>query len=157
MLRPDLLKHFPPAFLGRLIVIPYYPISDAIMRQIIQLQLRRIQTRVQANHRAQLTYGDELVDAIKARCTEVDSGARNVEHILTRTLLPEISREVLSRMAADQRVHVGAHHDRRQRGLSIRRRLTATRSDADTGVAWRSRNFIGISRSDRRSARTCSC
>jgi type VI secretion system protein VasG len=102
MLRTDLLKHFPPAFLGRLIVIPYYAISDTIMRQIIHLQLRRIQSRVQANHRARLTYGDDLIDAIKARCTEVDSGARNVEHILTRTLLPEISREVLSRMATDR-------------------------------------------------------
>jgi type VI secretion system protein VasG len=102
MLRTDLLKHFPPAFLGRLIVIPYYAISDAIMRQIIHLQLRRIQSRVQVNHRAQLTYSDDLIDAIKARCTEVDSGARNVEHILTRTLLPEISREVLSRMATDK-------------------------------------------------------
>jgi type VI secretion system protein VasG len=71
------------------------------MRKIIDLQLRRIQTRVMAHHRAQLTYGGELVDAIKARCTEVDSGARNVEHILTRTLLPEISREVLARMAED--------------------------------------------------------
>jgi type VI secretion system protein VasG len=100
-LRPDLLKRFPPAFLGRLIVIPYYRISDAIMRKIIDLQLRRIQARVLANHRARLTYGSELVDAIKARCTEVDSGARNVEHILTRSLLPEISREVLSRMAED--------------------------------------------------------
>jgi type VI secretion system protein VasG len=102
MLRTDLLKHFPPAFLGRLMVIPYYAISDTIMRQIIQLQLRRIQSRVLANHRARLTFADELVDAIKARCTEVDSGARNVEHILTRTLLPEISREVLSRMATDR-------------------------------------------------------
>jgi type VI secretion system protein VasG len=104
MLRTDLLKHFPPAFLGRLIVIPYYAISDAIMRQIIDLQLRRIQARVLANHRARLTYDDRLIDAIKARCTEVDSGARNVEHILTRTLLPEVSREVLSRMAADEAI-----------------------------------------------------
>jgi len=102
MLRTDLLKHFPPAFLGRLIVIPYYAISDAIMRQIIQLQLRRIQARVAANHGARLTYSDDLIDAIKGRCTEVDSGARNVEHILTRTLLPQISREVLSRMATDR-------------------------------------------------------
>jgi type VI secretion system protein VasG len=102
MLRPDLLKHFPPAFLGRLIVIPYYAISDSIMRQIIKLQLSRIQARVLANHRARLTYGDDLIDAIKARCTEVESGARNVEHILTRTLLPEVSREVLSRMAGEQ-------------------------------------------------------
>jgi len=111
MLRNDLLKRFPPAFLGRLIVIPYYPIADAIMRQIIQLQLSRIQARVLANHRARLTYDDRLVDAIKARCTEVDSGARNVEHILTRTVLPEVSREVLARMAVDQpisTVHITA-------------------------------------------------
>ncbi len=100
-LRPDLLKHFPPAFLGRLIVIPYYKISDTIMRQIIQLQLGRIRSRIQANHRAQLVYDDTLVDAVKARCTEVESGARNVEHILMRTLLPEISKEVLGRMATD--------------------------------------------------------
>jgi len=104
-LRPDLLKHFPPAFLGRLVVIPYYKISDAIMRQIITLQLGRIRARILANHRAQLVYDDSLVDAVKARCTEVESGARNVEHILMRTLLPDISREVLARMAADQPIN----------------------------------------------------
>jgi len=104
-LRPDLLKHFPPAFLGRLIVIPYYKISDAILRQIIQLQLGRIKSRIQANHRAQLIYDEGLVDAIKARCTEVESGARNVEHILMRTLLPDISREVLGRMAVDEPIN----------------------------------------------------
>jgi type VI secretion system protein VasG len=104
LLRGDLLKRFPPAFLGRLMVIPYYPIADAVMRQIIELQLRRLQARIQAHHRAQLTYAGELVDAIKSRCTEVDSGARNVEHILTRTLLPEISREVLARMAVDEQI-----------------------------------------------------
>jgi type VI secretion system protein VasG len=104
-LRPDLLKQFPPAFLGRLIVIPYYRITDAILRQIIQLQLGRLKARIAANHRAQLIYDDSLVGAIRARCTEVDSGARNVEHILMRTLLPEISREVLGRMAADQPIN----------------------------------------------------
>jgi type VI secretion system protein VasG len=104
MLRADLLKRFPPAFLGRLMVIPYYPISDAVMRQIIELQLRRLQARIQAHHRAQLTYSSDLIDAIKARCTEVDSGARNVEHIMARTLLPDISREVLARMADDRQI-----------------------------------------------------
>jgi type VI secretion system protein VasG len=104
-LRPDLLKHFPPAFLGRLIVIPYYKISDAVLRQIIQLQLGRIKSRILANHRAQLLYDDSLVEAIKGRCTEVESGARNVEHILMRTLLPEISREVLGRMGADEPIN----------------------------------------------------
>jgi type VI secretion system protein VasG len=104
-LRPDLLKHFPPAFLGRLVLIPYYRISDAVLRQIIQLQLGRIKSRIKSNHRAQLVYDDTLVDAIKARCTEVESGARNVEHILMRTLLPEISREVLGRMAVDEPIN----------------------------------------------------
>jgi type VI secretion system protein VasG len=108
-IRPELLKHFPPAFLGRLIVVPYYRISEPILRQIIQLQLGRIRTRIQANHRAEFTYDDAVVDAIKGRCTEVDSGARNVEHILMRTLLPEISNEILARLAEGApiaRVHV---------------------------------------------------
>ncbi len=106
-IRPDLLgaksergvEIFKQAFLGRLIVVPYYPISDAIMRQIIRLQLGRIAQRMQQNHNAQFSYSEELVDNIAARCREVQSGARNVDHILTRTLLPEISQEVLARMA----------------------------------------------------------
>ncbi|HEX8203294.1 MAG TPA: AAA family ATPase, partial [Isosphaeraceae bacterium] len=109
-LRPDLLKVFKPAFLGRLIVIPYYPIGDDVMRQIIKLQLGRIGQRLRENHKAQFSYSDELVANIAGRCKEVESGARNVDHILTRTLLPEISREFLTRMAAGQaiaRLHVG--------------------------------------------------
>jgi type VI secretion system protein VasG len=108
-IRPELLKHFPPAFLGRLIVVPYYRISDAILRQIIQLQLGRIRSRIEANHRATFSYDESVVDAIKARCTEVESGARNVEHILMRTLLPEISNEILARLANEapiMKVHV---------------------------------------------------
>jgi len=108
-LRPDLLKVFKPAFLGRMIVVPYYPLADDIMHQIITLQLGRVRTRLQENHRAQFTYDDALVTEIARRCTEVESGARNVDHILTYTLLPEIAREFLSRMAAGEgisRVHV---------------------------------------------------
>ncbi len=108
-LRPDLLKHFPPALLGRMIVIPYYAISDDIMKLIIKLQLGRIARRMKENHKAAFTYSDELVANIASRCTEVESGARNVEHILTRTLLPEMSQEFLTRMAAGEsiaRVHV---------------------------------------------------
>ncbi|MBM3791146.1 MAG: type VI secretion system ATPase TssH, partial [Acidobacteria bacterium] len=107
-LRPDLLKFFKPAFLGRLIVVPYYPISDDVMRKIIRLQLGRIQKRAAENLRAQMTYDEALIDAIAGRCKEVESGARNVDHILTRSLLPEISQEVLSRMVAGgavSRVH----------------------------------------------------
>jgi type VI secretion system protein VasG len=113
-LRPDLLNVFKPAFLGRLIVVPYYPIADEVMRQIIELQLGRVRARLQENNRAQFTYDDALVTAIAQRCTEVESGARNVDHILTRTLLPEISREFLARMAAGQaisKVHVSVTRD----------------------------------------------
>src|SRR5262249_6641737 len=77
-LRPDLLKVFKPAFLGRLIAVPYYPIGDAMMRRIVRLQLDRISQRVKTNHRADFTYSEDLVDVIAGRCKEVDSGARNV-------------------------------------------------------------------------------
>jgi type VI secretion system protein VasG len=108
-LRPDLLKIFKPAFLGRAIIVPYYPIADDIMKKIIELQLGRIRSRLMENHRAQFTYDHALVEEVAKRCTEVESGARNVDHILTRTLLPEISREFLARMAngdAINKVHV---------------------------------------------------
>jgi type VI secretion system protein VasG len=108
-LRPDLLKVFKPAFLGRAIIVPYYPIADDIMKRIIELQLGRIQKRLFENHRARFSYDPALVDAVARRCTEVESGARNVDHILTRTLLPEISKEFLAKMANGEaigRVHV---------------------------------------------------
>ena len=108
-LRPTLLRAFKPAFLGRAIVVPYYPIGDESMRRIIELQLGRIRMRLQENNRVRFTYDDALVAEIGRRCTEVESGARNVDHILTRTLLPEISREYLARMASEasiSRVHV---------------------------------------------------
>ncbi|HOI51980.1 MAG TPA: AAA family ATPase [Azonexus sp.] len=98
-LRPVLFKSFKPAFLGRLKVVPYYPISDAVLLQIIELKLRRIQARIAANHKAEFSWDDKLVEAVLARCTEVDSGARNVDHILNGTLLPEIAEAVLTRMA----------------------------------------------------------
>jgi type VI secretion system protein VasG len=99
-LRPELLKVFKPAFLGRVTVVPYFPLSDSVMRAIIELQLGRIRRRVQENYRAQFSYSPELVAGIAERCKEVDTGARNVDHILTRSLLPELSAEFLGRMAA---------------------------------------------------------
>ena len=113
-LRPDLLKFFKPAFLGRLIVVPYFPITDQVLRQIIKLQLGRIQKRMEENHRAEMTYDEALVQEIAGRCREVESGARNVDHILTRSLLPEISEEILSRMARAESlnsVHVSVAAD----------------------------------------------
>jgi type VI secretion system protein VasG len=98
-LRPDLLKVFKPALLGRMNIVPYFPLSDEVIRKIIGLQLKRIGDRMRANHRAKFSYSDEVVNAVAGRCKEVESGARNVDHILTGTLLPEISREFLARMA----------------------------------------------------------
>ena len=106
------MQIFKQAFLGRLIVVPYYPISDLIMRQIIRLQLGRIGQRMRHNHNAQFTYSDELIETIANRCREVESGARNVDQILTRTLLPEMSQEILSRMTRGEslaKVHVSTN------------------------------------------------
>ena len=109
-LREDLLKAFKPALLGRLTIVPYFPLSDDVLRKIIELQLRRITERMRGNHRAAFTYDETVVGTIAGRCKEVASGARNVDHILTGTLLPEISRDILTMLAegqAVQRAHVG--------------------------------------------------
>ena len=87
-IRPELIKIFKPALLGRMVIVPYYPISDKVMRQIIKLQLGRIGSRLQENHGASFSYDDAVINEIPGRCKEVESGARNVDHILTRTLLP---------------------------------------------------------------------
>jgi type VI secretion system protein VasG len=100
MIRPSLMKHFKPAFLGRLAVVPFYPIDDEVLANIICLKLERIKARVAANHNAMFQYDEALVNAVLARCTEVDSGARNVDTILNGTLLPEIADKVLAAMAA---------------------------------------------------------
>jgi type VI secretion system protein VasG len=97
-LRQPLLKVFPAALLGRLVVIPYYPLSDPMLRSIIRLQLSRIQKRIGENRDITLSYNDEVVDLIASRCTELESGGRMVDAILTQTLLPEISRELLTRL-----------------------------------------------------------
>ncbi len=102
MLRPELLRYFRPAFLGRLVVVPYYPLGDDEIQKIVMLKLEKIQRRFKENHRAELTYDAAIVEAIADRCTEVDSGARNIDHILTHTLLPEVSTEVLDRMGNGQ-------------------------------------------------------
>ncbi|MGN4108330.1 type VI secretion system ATPase TssH [Burkholderia gladioli] len=98
-LRPALYKAFKPAFLGRMKVVPYYPISDEVLVEIIELKLDRIRRRIEANHKAVFEWDESLVEAVLARCTEVDSGARNVDHILNGTLLPEIAGHVLERLA----------------------------------------------------------
>lgn len=98
-LRPVLFKSFKPAFLGRVKVVPYFPVSDAVLEQIIHLKLERIRRRVAAHHQAALEWDHSVIDTVLERCTEVDSGARNVDHILDGTLLPGIADIVLARMA----------------------------------------------------------
>jgi len=104
MLRPELQKHFKPAFLGRLMVVPYYPIGDKNMRLIVKLKLDRIAKRMRENRNVSFQYSEDLIESIASRCTEVDSGARNVDHILSNTLLPEMSNELLSRMARGEQI-----------------------------------------------------
>ena len=115
VLRKELLEYFEPAFLGRMIVVPYYPIADSVMQQIVALELGKIRKRMEVNRRIAFSYDAAVIDAITQRCTEVESGARNVDHILTQTLLPEISKEVLMRMAegkAIASVRVGVDEQR---------------------------------------------
>ncbi len=104
MLGPELQKHFKPAFLGRTKVVPFFPITDDNMRLIVKLKLDRIVKRMQENKKIAFEYSDELIETIASRCTEVDSGARNIDHIMTNTLLPEMSKEILTRMAKGEQI-----------------------------------------------------
>jgi type VI secretion system protein VasG len=109
-LKPLLYKTFKPAFIGRLDVVPFMPIDDDVLAQIIQLKLGRIGQRVAQQHQARWDVDRKVVDAVLARCTETDTGARNVDHILSGSLLPALAERVLARMADGQgieRVRVG--------------------------------------------------
>jgi type VI secretion system protein VasG len=109
-LRIPLLKVFPAALLGRLIVIPYYPLSDAMIDLIVRLSLKRIEKRLRESHDVPFTYDEEVVKLVASRCTEYESGGRMIDAILTNTLLPALSGEFLTRMLEGrpvERVHVG--------------------------------------------------
>ncbi|TSD89822.1 type VI secretion system ATPase TssH [Mycobacterium sp. KBS0706] len=113
-LRPELLKTFKPAFLGRLSVIPFLPLDDDTMRSIARLQLERIRRRIEESYGARFSYDDSLVDELRARATENESGARAIEQILANTLLPELAAEFLAHMAdshpvRDASVSVDSH------------------------------------------------
>ena len=97
-LREPLLKVFPPALLGRLVTIPYYPLSDEMLGKIVKLQLNRIKKRVEARYKIPFEYGEDVVKLVVSRCTEGESGGRMIDAILTNTMLPDISREFLTRM-----------------------------------------------------------
>ena len=110
-LRQPLLTVFPPALLDRLITIPYFPLSDGTLRNIIRLQLRRIGARISATRGIPFMYDEAVLELIASRCTEPESGGRMIDAILTNTVLPDISAAFLDRLLAGQpatRVHVGA-------------------------------------------------
>jgi type VI secretion system protein VasG len=102
-LKPELNKIFKPAFLGRLMIVPYFPIRDEALKQIIRLKLGKIQKRLRETHKIDLVYDDVLLNEIAGRCTEVESGARNVDNILSNTMLPELSRQILTQLAGGEK------------------------------------------------------
>lgn len=113
-LRAPLLKVFPAAFLGRVVTIPYYPLSDSMIEAITRHQFGKIARRLRATNDAELVIGNGVMDLVKARCTEIESGGRMIDAILTNTLLPELSRGVLNRSLEGEkmtRVTVGASSD----------------------------------------------
>jgi type VI secretion system protein VasG len=101
---PELLKSFKPAFMGRLTLIPYYPLSEDVIRKIIGLKLGKIGRRLHENYQADFSFSDGIVQMIADRCKEVDTGARNIDHILTKSLLPTLSVELLGRLAQGQAI-----------------------------------------------------
>ncbi|MGC5704394.1 type VI secretion system ATPase TssH [Pseudomonas sp. NFXW11] len=101
-LRQPLLEIFPPALLGRLVTIPYYPLSDEMLKAITRLQLGRIKKRVESTHKVPFDFDDGVIDLIVSRCTETESGGRMIDAILTNSLLPDMSREFLTRMLEGQ-------------------------------------------------------
>ncbi|AQH02850.1 ClpV1 family T6SS ATPase [Burkholderia sp. KK1] len=113
-LHAQLLQTFPPALLGRMVTIPYYPLSGDMLRAIIRLQLGRVAERVTSTHRVPFTYDDDVVAQIALRCTRLESGGRMIDAILTNSVLPRISTEYLSRVMAGtalSRVHVGVEDE----------------------------------------------
>ncbi|MCL6269328.1 type VI secretion system ATPase TssH [Sansalvadorimonas sp. 2012CJ34-2] len=109
-IRPQLLKHFKPAFLGRTNLISFYPLEDEDLMKICAINMRKIDKRVKEHYGAKFSYDDDVLLHIVARCQEADTGARNIENILTRTLLPELAAACLSRMADDkpvEKIHIG--------------------------------------------------
>ncbi|HYI97135.1 MAG TPA: type VI secretion system ATPase TssH [Bryobacteraceae bacterium] len=103
-IKPELNKVFKPAFLGRLVIIPYYPVRDEVLKTIVRLKLGKIVKRIAENHKIELAYEPSVIDTVASRCTEVESGARNVDNILTNTVLPDISRTLLGKIALGEKL-----------------------------------------------------
>jgi type VI secretion system protein VasG len=101
LIKEEMLQHFKPAFLGRTRLVPFLPLTDDVMSNIIRLQLNRVGQRLAEQYQAEFSFSDAVIDTIVGRCKEVDTGARNAIHIINRTLLPEVSMRVLESMGQD--------------------------------------------------------
>ncbi len=113
-IRPELLEHFRPAFLGRTTIVPYYPLRKNVLTKIVEINLKRIEKRVTEHYGASFSYDESLIDHLASRCNDPDTGARNVENILTRSILPGLASECLQRMAEGsdiQNIHIGLAED----------------------------------------------
>jgi type VI secretion system protein VasG len=104
-LRPALLEVFPPALLGRIVTIPYYPLSGEMLAGIVRLQLGRIGKRIAENHRAKFIADKSAIDHIVSLCHDPDSGGRVIDNVITNTVLPALSREILKRSLAREEIH----------------------------------------------------
>ena len=113
-IRPELLEHFRPAFLGRTTIVPYYPLRKNVLTKIVEINLKRIEKRVTEHYGASFSYDESLIDHLASRCNDPDTGARNVENILTRSILPGLASECLQKMAEGsdiQNIHIGLTKD----------------------------------------------
>ena len=113
-IRPGLSKHFKPALLARMQIVPFYTINMEAMTLIVRLKLDGVGKRLDASHRMTFTYDEAVIDQIAKRCTEVETGARNIDHIINGTLLPKVSTEILEQMAAGplpERLHLDLEDD----------------------------------------------
>jgi type VI secretion system protein VasG len=122
-IRPELLEYFRPAFLGRTTVVPYYPLRKDVLTKIVEINLKRIEKRVAEHYGASFSYDESLVDHLAGRCNDPDTGARNVENILTRSILPGLASECLQKMAEGidiQNIHIGLADDNNEGGENYR-------------------------------------
>ena len=113
-LKPSLYQQFKPAFLGRMQIVPYYPLHDELLIQIIQHKLAKIIQRIQQQYAMQVTYNEDVLELLLSRCTEVDSGARNIDHILNASILPALATEILMAMSEEKLpklIHIDVQQD----------------------------------------------
>jgi type VI secretion system protein VasG len=99
------LKSFKDAFLGRITVIPYFPLGEEVLKKIINLKLNRVGERIMENYKARYTFDESLVNSIYARCNEAESGARIVDKIINTTLLPDISKKILEMISEGKKIN----------------------------------------------------